>query len=390
VTVPSPDRPDSSDGRSPDDRNADDHGPDAPLRVLLVAQQLNRKVPGGIGTMIRGLVRGLAEIESGPYPGIGTELTLYASRRKGPVDSLVVPGRRVLHSMLPGPLLTRAWDRRLLKAPRGFDVVQATSLHAPFPRDAREAVTVHDLTWRTVPQAFGARSRRWHEQALQRVLARAAVIVTPSDSVAAELEAAGAPASRLRAIPLGSDHLPDPDRDGARDLIARLGVEGEFLLTVGTLEPRKNLVRLFEAYTSASSRLEGRRLLVVGPEGWGPSLPQVEGVVLSGHVPDAVLAALYELAKLFVYIPLVEGFGIPPLEAMRLGTPVVASPVPSVCSVGLQVDPRDVGQIAEALVGATHDEQLRRRLVAEGAAHASRYSWARCATGYLELWETLR
>ncbi len=190
----------------------------------------------------------------------------------------------------------------------------------------------------------------------------------PSEAVARDIVQAGAPEQAVSVIPLGSDILPDPDDVGAAALLERLGVRGEFLLSVGTLEPRKNLARLFEAYGVARRSLpEPWPLVVVGPPGWGPEPERGEGVVFTGRVGDGTLASLYARARLLAYVPFEEGFGLPPVEAMRYGTPVVASPLPTTGGASFEVDPNRADDIAQALVAVATDDGLR------GAADRGRH-----------------
>jgi glycosyltransferase involved in cell wall biosynthesis len=188
----------------------------------------------------------------------------------------------------------------------------------------------------------------------------------------------------------GSDHLPPPDDSAAEALLRRIGVAGPFLLSVATLEPRKNLPRLIDAYQQARADLPAStQLLVVGPTGWGPELSPGDGVVLGGAVDDAVLAALYARARAVVYVPLHEGFGLPPLEAMRAGAVVVASPVPSIdgTDAALVVDPLDADAIAGGLVQVAGDDRMRARLAAAGAAHVAGLTWTAAANRHADLWE---
>ncbi len=142
---------------------------------------------------------------------------------------------------------------------------------------------------------------------------------------------------------------------------------------MGTLEPRKNLPRLIEAYGIARRSLpEPWPLVVVGPPGWGPELEPREGVVFTGRVGDGTLASLYARARLLAYVPFEEGFGLPPVEAMHFGTPVVASPLPTTGGAALEVDPTRVDDIAEALVEVATDDALRAGLAAVGAAAGRR------------------
>lgn len=360
--------------------------------VLLLAEQLRRRVPGGIGTYVRGLVQGLAAL--GHEGAQGPAVTLYASRSRGGPDALAGFGRPVRTSVLPGPLLTRGWDVGVLDVPGGYPVVHATSLATPPARRAALAVTVHDLAWRAVPEAYPRRGVRWHEAALGRVLRRATAVVVPADTVRDEVLAAGAPAAAVRVLPWGCDHLPPPDDAAADALLARLGVHGEFVLSVGTLEPRKNLRRLAEAYASVRRDLpEPWPLVVVGPSGWGADPDGdwggVPGLVAAGPVDSPVLAALYRRARLLAYVPLREGFGLPPVEAMRSGTPVVASPMPSTAGAALEVDPRDVEAIADGIRRVATDDELRADLSASGRARASTCTWLESARAHAGLWESL-
>jgi glycosyltransferase involved in cell wall biosynthesis len=369
--------------------------------VLLAVEQLRREVPGGIGNHARGLLSGLQRCAA---DGDAVEVTLIASRPpRRTSDPLATYGRPVLASALPGPLLTRAWDHALLRAPEGFDIVHSVSLAAPMPRRAgrsRLAVTVHDVAWRRHPETTTRRGRRWHEAALQRACDGGAAFVVPSRLVAADLVASGVDETRVTVVPAGTDHLAPPDEDATDALLGRVGARGEYLLTVGTLEPRKNLDRLVQAFSQARPQLPERwPLVIAGPAGWGRAArPQeTDGVVFTGSVPDAVLSGLYRRARAFAYVPLTEGYGLPPLEAMRMGTPaVVSSEVPSVHDLGETdpppahiVDPLDVDDIAAGLVAVLTDDALRADLAARGPSFASARTWQDAAAAHLRLWRRL-
>ena len=381
-------------------------------RVLVVAEQLRRAVPGGIG-------RAAVELLGALSVTGGVDVTLWVSRPpvgQVPADDPLARLRwPVLTSPLPGPLLTRAWDVGLCRAPSGFDVVHSISLAAP-PLGGERAghrgrrrsgrvpasVTVHDLSWRRVPATTTARGRRWHEAALHRALRSGAQLVVPSQQVACSLREAGAAPDSLTVIPWGADHLAQPDPQGAGSLLQRLGVRGEFLLAVATLEPRKNLARVVDAYGRIRTGLpEPWPLVVVGPAGWGgvagalASQPRA-GVVLAGPVADPVLTALYDRARVLAYLPLDEGFGLPALEALSRGLVCVASDaVPSVgvgaweSPVALLADPGDVEAMAAALLSGATDDELRTRLVASGRRLAAGRTWRAAAEQYIELWRRL-
>ena len=196
---------------------------------------------------------------------------------------------------------------------------------------------------------------------------------------------------RIVVIEYGSDHLPPGDEAATKGVLHRLGVGGEYLLAVGTLEPRKNLSRLVAAYERARGELpEPFPLVVVGPHGWGRGAPvSTSGVVFAGTVNGSVLAGLYQLALACCYVPLTEGFGFPVVEAMRLGTPVIASAVPSAGGAALEVDPLDTDAIADAIVRVGNDQALRDRLAAAGAERVAGLTWAATAAAHVRTWTSI-
>lgn len=374
---------------------------DGSCRVLVVVEQLRRAVPGGIGTYARGILQGLADGGDGGEPALDVSLLASRHRRSQGEDPLERFGRPLVTSRLPGPLLVRAWDRGFDPVPGSYDVVHAASLALPpmaRRHPARLTVTVHDLTWRTHPEATTRRGRRWHETNLQRALRQATAFVVPSEIVAAQLLEAGAEPEAVTVVAGGTDHLPAPDRAGAAKVLRSFGVHGQFVLTVGTAEPRKNLGRLLQAYEQARPRLpEPWPLVVVGPSGWGDAGTDrpPAGAVLAGLVGDEVLAGMYALSRAFAYVPLTEGYGLPPLEAMTFGVPVVASTtVPSVVpgdgeptdDAALRVDALDVGAIAEALAVVCTDEPRRQQLSVAGQRLARGRTWRRAAELHAGVW----
>jgi len=241
----------------------------------------------------------------------------------------------------------------------------------------------------------------WHEGALRRALDSGAALIVTSKLVAADLLSDGVDLDRITIVHGGSDHLVPEDSAESDALLRRLGVPGEFLLTVSTLEPRKNVDRLLKAYALARPTLpEPWPLVIVGPTGWGPVLTsprEQDGVVFAGAVSDATLTGLYRRARAFAYVPLTEGYGLPPLEAMRSGTPaVIANEVPSVIDLDEPspppasiVDPLDVEAIAAALTSVLTDDTVRADLAARGEAHARSRTWRTAAHQHIGLWRSL-
>ncbi len=360
------------------------------VRSLLMVEQLRRTASGGIGTYIHGLLQGLDALAPDERP----ELALLASRFTGgrsAADPLAGLGHPLHSSRLPGPVLTRAWDAGIVRAPTGFDVVHATSLATLEPGRSAMVATVHDLLWRRIPDAYPTRGRTWHEAALRRALRRADRFVVPAEVVADDLHGAGAPSEAITVIPMGSDHLPPPDLAAASAHLSRLGINGPFLLSVGTLEPRKNQARLIEAYGRMRASLpEPWPLVLVGPSGWGRQVVPAPGVTLAGLVPPAELSALYSMSRLVVYVPIIEGFGLPPVEAMAFGTPVVASPLPSTAKAAYEVDPRDTDSIAGGILRVATDDRERTRLRSLGLERSAELSWTVIARRHVALWDETR
>jgi glycosyltransferase involved in cell wall biosynthesis len=254
-----------------------------------------------------------------------------------------------------------------------LDVLHCTTFRGPVGSSVPTVVTVHDLAILRAPEVFPRWHRLYGRFGLERVLRAADAIVAVSEFSRAEtVELTGVPAERIRVLPHGVDSVFTPDGPRA---------DGEYALAVATLEPRKNLARAVDA-----AREAGVELRVVGARGWGGV--EVEGWV--GEVPDAELAALYRGARCVLYPSLYEGFGLPVLEAMACGTPVVTSVATAMEEVAggaaVLVDPLDVAAIAAGIREA-FDRQAE--LVAAGLARAGEFTWERTADSVVELWTEL-
>jgi glycosyltransferase involved in cell wall biosynthesis len=216
-------------------------------------------------------------------------------------------------------------------------------------------------------------------RSLAAVRRRAALVLCSSSATLADCAEAGIPLSRLRLVPLGVRATTIPD-DGVEQARVRLGLPSEYLLFVGTVEPRKNLGRLVAAL---ARRPDLPPLVVAGAQGWGDGQPAVSTggtVQWLGHVDDLLLPALYCGASAFVYPSLWEGFGLPVLEAMAQGTPVVTSAGVSTEEVAggaaVLVDPTDEASILDGIDRALRDAASLRVL---GLARAAEMTWQRAA-----------
>lgn len=316
----------------------------------------------------------------------GVEMSLFAIGRQRTGAALPVPIRRL---GIPARLVVVGWEvARRPSAERlvgTVDVVHGTNFWVPPLRRSNGAVTVHDLTFRLFPEFCTPQVRRYR-WILPRVLRRCGVVFTPSQTVAEQLSAEFAfPLDRIVVTPEGVRGTATAP--GAPPLQRR--APGDYVLFVGTREPRKNLDRLVQAF--ALLRDLDISLVVAGPPGWGPDDPGARAaqlgisnsVVLTGYVSDAELAGLMQGARVFAFPSLYEGFGLPPLEAMAAGIPVVAARAGSLPEVlgdaPLWCDPTDTGSIAEALRSAITDEAARACAMRAGLARAARYRWSETA-----------
>jgi glycosyltransferase involved in cell wall biosynthesis len=272
----------------------------------------------------------------------------------------------------------------------------AQVLHVPTPAPARGAglplvVTVHDLLPLRMPHLF-TRQTRWHTRLYAPFVRRATRVITPSLYTRAEvIELLGMPEERVIAIPEGAAERFAPcevDRDVLR---VELGITGPYVLCVGTLEPRKNLATVLRVFKRVSVAVPDAELVIVGGRGWRNEDFEAElgrGDVtrrlrVTGFVSDERLVELYAGAACFLFPSLGEGFGLPPLEAMACGAPVVMSDRPALPEVAgeaaLMAPPLDADVLADHVSRVLQDGELAAGMRAAGLARAKRFTWAAAA-----------
>jgi glycosyltransferase involved in cell wall biosynthesis len=260
---------------------------------------------------------------------------------------------------------------------RRVDVLHCPSFRAPVTSPVPLVVTVHDVAILRYPEAFNRWNRTYSRHVVPRVVHAADRVLADSSFTRSELiELVGVPEGKIRVVPMAAE--PGFTAEGP-------AADGDYVLAVGTLEPRKNLVRL----VAAARRLDVE-LRVVGERGWGGVEVAGNGTRWLGRVPDDELAALYRGARCLVYPSLYEGFGIPIVEAMACGAPVVTSAGGATEEVAggaaVLVDPRETEAIAAGI-----DEAVRRRdeLAALGRSRARDFSWERTADAVLDVYREL-
>lgn len=338
------------------------------IRVALTTEQLRRPTPGGIGRYTTALLGALGE--------------------RTDVETVKIAG------ILPTAITAQWWSRGGRVRKRA-DILHATSFAYPemWPT-VPTTVFIHDVLWRSVGAgSLSDRGTAFHERALARVVRTGVGVFVPSTEVADALMTIGLVSSRITVTGEGSDHLP---------LVPR-HIGEPYLLSVGTFEKRKNLHRLLSAYELLRTRTKNvPPLRLVGSDSWrgAAGLPAEvpAGIEIVGRVTDQELARLYAGATAFLYPSIGEGFGLPPLEAMRAGVPTICSAVPSVVSHGgteagehvLIVEPESVESIALALQRLLEDDGLASELAANGQRFACARTWAAVVDAHIDVWKNLR
>lgn len=341
-------------------------------------EQSWHRVPGGTATAALAVARALARRPDAP------EQVALTAWHRHPAPADLAPPLPVRRVPLPRIALYEAWSRapvpRVEWSAGRLDVVHATTI-VPAATGAPLVVTLHDLAFLHEPAHFTAHGHRLFRRCLERIRHRADLVLCSSTATLDDVAAAGVPADRLRLVLLGVDG-PGADVEPHRGA-------HPYVLFVGTLEPRKNLGRLVDAFArarAAGGLPDDAELLLAGPAGWGDALPPggAPGVRLLGRVPDAELRALYAGALVTAQPSLREGFGLPVAEAMAHGSPVVTSRGTSTEEVAggaaVLVDPHDADDIARGLAEAV---ARRVELVAAGRARAAELTWDRTADATL-------
>jgi glycosyltransferase involved in cell wall biosynthesis len=356
----------------------------------------------GIGRSVAELVNALAALPDGPV------LHPYALGARTPRHRADLPdGTRI--ARFPTRLLLRTWSHsawpRIDRVVRGADVVHATNYLVPASR-LPTIVTINDCAFVRFPETVSPEVRRFL-LILRRAVARGVVVHATTHAVAAEIEELFGPGlserGRLVVVPWAIPQIGDgseiPD-----DLEARIG-GAPFVLAIGTLEPRKNLPRLVQSFGAlASTTTSDVRLVIAGQDGpdrgaidaaiAALGAPVRDRVVMAGRVSDETRRALLERAAVLAYPSIYEGFGFPMLEAMTLGTPVVAADVGAIPEVAdgaaRLVDPVDVDAIAGALHTVLVDEAVRSELVERGTRRAGELSWRTTAEGLSAVYSDVR
>ncbi len=300
----------------------------------------------------------------------------------------------------------RFWETFLLPAAVSrtrCDLFHGGRFFVPRRLSCPSIVSIHDVAFKRFPQFVTPRAFRYFDDAVSSSARRAAKIIVPSGATASDLQTFyGVPETKISVVyeAAGGEFSGKRDADRIGSIKQKLGIKDRFILSVGTIEPRKNYLNLIQAYALLKSARD-LPLVICGGSGWlcrdvfetVERLGLKQRVIFAGHVDDVDLAQLYSACELFVFPSFYEGFGLPVLEALQCGACVVASATSSIKELFgnciYQFRPEDPGSIAEAMERVLSDEALRSRLVSDGKKRARDFSWDAAARATLSVYRSV-
>ena len=352
------------------------------IRVAILAEQNWNTVPGGTARSINRLVEELQRDATVELVGV------HGRHSTEPV--LAVPsGLATVELPVPGRALTQIWNRmdrpRMERWTGPIDVVHAPAYLVPGTTNPA-VVTVHDLAFRHNPSWFTPHGVRYFDRFLERLAAADHRVIVPSARTATDCAQHGIDPDRIDVIPWGSEAIDVTDQQVA-DTLERHGVRDDAVLFVGTIEPRKNL----DGLLAAMRLLPERQLVLVGPSGWGNT--ELGDALVLGSLERAEVAALMAGCGVVAYPSHFEGFGLPVLEAMAQGTPVIVTtgtvPEELAADAGVAVDTTNPRSLAAAIEQVLADAPYRERVGALGRQRAAEFNWATTAARTTEVYRKL-
>ncbi len=358
--------------------------------------------PGGAGNYIIHLIRALASL-SNEY-----QFTIFAHHSgRDLIDS--PPSSRMNWVLIPdkSPARRLVWEQvtfpRLVRQSR---VGLLHSLHytRPLFLACSSVVTFHDMTFFLYPHLHTRSKRIFFPSAIRLSARLADALIAVSENTKNDaIRLLGVPGDKITAIPhgVGEEFHPITDARLLDDIRLKFSLPQDFILNVGVVEPRKNLTLLLKSYQQLHSQGISLPLVIVGGLGWMyedvfrqvESLGIKEQVYFTGYVPDHDLPIIYNLARVFVYPSIYEGFGLPPLEAMACGTPVITTAVSSmpehVADAGILIPPQDENALTNALQKLINDSTLQEELSSKGPERASQFTWKRTAQETIKVYQSV-
>lgn len=359
------------------------------MKVVVDAHMLGHS-EGGNETYVAGLLEGFSQLGR-----IGASVVTALVRPSFHPASRQSPGVRYKQLQFESDIHRLLFGLRRACVRSDADILHSTYISPPALRRT-VALSVHDVIFRSHPKFFSPRDRLLLSLMVAPSIRRARVVLTLSEAsrrkIARYYPGAGKK-TRVVGLAPGQVATVQPNRDAAGQIVGGK----PFILAVGTLQPRKNIQRLVEAY--AANRLRGQteaKLVIVGRSRWkSSSIAQAaehygltSDVIFAGYQPQEVLSGLYRLCDVFVYPSLAEGFGLPILEAMACGAPVIASdrePMSELAQgAAILIDPESTDQLTEAMAMVSNDRDLQSSLREQGLARSSQFSWRQTAQETIE------
>lgn len=290
----------------------------------------------------------------------------------------------------------------------GLDIFWAPHFNfSSLSANTKNIITVHDLSFLRYPEFFSIRKNCWHKAlGVKNILRGADKIIAVSENTKNDIiELVGISQEKIKVIYSGNNAVKkDVNLESADKFLSSHNISGRLILYLGTIEPRKNILGLIEAYEGLRKKnpeLNDVKLLLVGAKGWKNKQiyskwnksDYKKDIIFLGYISEAERDILYAKSSVFAYPSFYEGFGFPPLEAMTYGLPVVCSNVSSlpevVGSAALTINPYKSHEIAEALELVLTDDTLRELLIKKGYEQAKKFSWSKAAVEYLEVFKNI-
>ncbi len=379
------------------------------MKIAFDGQPLLNANKTGIAYYEDGLVKGMLKY----YPENEYQLDVFTFRHKDRIEQLQ---KEYSHKLVLKKCVW-LWDRIfrvftfLIYIPYDCffsgerEITHFCNYVIPFGVRGKKVVTIHDLAFREYPQTIRTRTMMMLKMNLRKTLKRADAIAVDSAFTKSELvKYYNVQKGKIYVVPCGIDKEKYEEKRSVKPVKEKFGIDGEYFLYLGTLEPRKNIVRLIKAYDEF--RKENEKdilpdLVIAGGKGWMydeiyemVNKKHLEKwIIFTDYVSEEEKIALMQGALAFCFPSLYEGFGLPPMEAMACGTPVITSCTSSLDEVAgeaaLKVNPESVQQIASALTKMHREEDVRQKLIEKGRKQAAKYTWENASDALYKVFENI-
>ena len=365
------------------------------MRIVIIADPIDEQY-AGVYYYTKHLIEALIKIDKeNEYIFIHTRSNDFFTGQK----EVIIPNYR----WLPGWMTLRKFvfiSFALTKIKP--DVVLEPAHIGPFSFfwNCKKVVTIHDLTPVLFPQYHIKISSFIHKLFLPVILRNADGVLVPSECTKRDIEKLYQPEIPIQVTfeAVTEDFQPSSKKQ-VREVKDKFGIEKPYILSVGTLEPRKNLIILLKAYKILREKGYDYQLVIVGKKGWyfKELLEEIKNfgknIIITGYVSRSELSVFYSGAEVMVFPSLYEGFGLPPLEAMQCGCPVICSNIsslPEICGkAAILFDPNKLNELVKALQKVLTDDNIRSGMKHEGIKQAGKFSWEKCAGETLEFFQLL-